>query len=380
MKQNWRRVRSFIKRMDLLLFGLCLAASLFGIVIISSATQSIDRDHQFVLIQSAALVIGVGLFVVFTLIDVDVFAEQWGFLVCVEVGLLLLLIPFGMEAGGNTGWINLGIVSFQPTELVKIIYIVLTAKHLAYLKEYRDLNSAMSIIQLVAHFGLIFGLIMVVSQDLGSALVFFFIFIVMLFVAGVKLYWFLFGAAAMAVMLPLAWTYVLNDRHKERIMAPYDPTIDPQGVDVNWQPFSAKKAISSGRLSGAGLYNGPQTQSNYLDSQHADYIFASAGEELGFIGCVAILLLLVLVILRCVNVGLHSRNNFGMLMCFGLVASLTFQTFINIGMSIGLTPVIGITLPFFSYGGSSMFTTFAAMGLVSGVHYRPKQELYSGGY
>ncbi len=380
MKQNWRRVQNFLKRTDLLLFGLCLAASIFGIIIISSATQSNSRDHQFVLIQSAALVIGMGLFFFFTLIDVDVFAEQWGFLVCVEVLMLLLLIPFGMEAGGNTGWINLGIVSFQPTELVKIIYIVVNAKHLAYLKEYRDINSPLSILQLAAHFGLLFALIMVVSQDLGSALVFFFIFVIMLFVAGVKLYWFLFGGAAMAVVIPLAWTYVLNDRHKERIMAPYDPTIDPLGTDVNWQPFLAKKAISSGRMSGTGLYNGPQTQSNYLDSQHADYIFASAGEELGFIGCVAILLLLVVIILRCVNVGLHSRNSFGMLMCFGLVASLTFQTFINIGMSIGLTPVIGITLPFFSYGGSSMFTTFAAMGLVSGVHYRPRQELYQGGY
>ncbi len=380
MRQNMRRFGNFLKRTDLVLFALCLAASIFGIIIISSATQSSSRDHQFVLIQSAALMIGAVLFFFFTLIDVDVFAEQWGFLVCVEVGLLLLLIPFGMEAGGNTGWINLGIVSFQPTELVKIIYIVVNAKHLAYLKEYRDINSPLSILQLAAHFGLLFALIMVVSQDLGSALVFFFIFVVMLFVSGVKLYWFLFGGAAMAVVVPLAWTYVLNDRHKERIMAPYDPTIDPLGTDVNWQPFLAKKAISSGRLTGAGLYNGPQTQSNYLDSQHADYIFASAGEELGFIGCVAILLLLVVIILRCVNVGLHSRNTFGMFLCFGLVASLTFQTFINIGMSIGLTPVIGITLPFFSYGGSSMFTTFAAMGLVSGVHYRPKQEAYRGGY
>ncbi len=380
MKQSLQHVRNFLKRTDLLLFSLCLIASIFGIVIISSATQSIDRDHQFVLIQSAALMIGAFLFFLFTLIDVDIFADHWALLVFVEVGLLLLLIPFGMEAGGNTGWIRIGPLSLQPTEIVKIIYIVLSAKHIAYLKEYRNLNSPLSILQVAAHFGLLFLLILVVSSDLGSALVFFFIFIVMMFVAGVKLYWFLLGGAAMAVVIPLAWSHFLNDRHKERILAPYDPTIDPLGQDVNWQPFLAKKAISSGRLTGAGLYQGAQTQSNYLDSQHADYIFASAGEELGFVGCVIILGLLVAIIIRCVMVGLRSRNTFGMLLCFGLAASLTFQTFINIGMSIGLTPVIGITLPFFSYGGSSMFTTFAAMGLVSGVHYRPKPELFRGGY
>jgi len=353
-------------------------ASLFGIVIISSASVPLATPVRYVVVQCVALVIGIGLYFFFTLIDVDIFAERWPLLVVVEVVMLLMLIPFGVEVGGNSGWIDLGVISFQPTELVKIVYIVLSAKHIAYLKEYKNLNSFLSVMQVAAHFGMLFVLILVVSSDLGSALVYFFIFLVMMFVAGVRLYWFLCGGAAMAIVIPLAWSNFLNDRHKERILAPYDPTIDPQGQDVNWQPFLAKKAISSGRLTGAGLYNGPQTQSYYLDSQHADYVFASAGEELGFIGCVIILLLLVAIIIRCVVVGLNSRNTFGMLLCFGLAASLTFQTFINIGMSIGLTPVIGITLPFFSYGGSSMFTTFAAMGLVSGVHYRPKPELFRG--
>lgn len=371
-------VRSFLKRTDLLLFALCLVASLFGIVVITSAAACLPTPIRYPLVQTVALIIGMGLYFLFTLIDVDIFAERWPLLVVIEVVLLLMLIPFGVEVGGNSGWIDLGVISFQPTELVKIVYIVLSAKHMAYLKEYKNINSFLSILQLAAHFGLLFMLILVVSSDLGSALVYFFIFLVMLFVAGVKLYWFLFGGAAMAIVIPLAWTNFLNDRHKERILAPYVDSIDPLGQDVNWQPFLAKKAISSGRLSGSGLFEGAQTQNYYLESQHADYIFASAGEELGFIGCVVILLLLTAVIIRCVVVGLGSRNNFGMLLCFGIAASLTFQTFINIGMSIGLTPVIGITLPFFSYGGSSMFTTFAAMGLVSGVYYRPRSEIYQG--
>lgn len=372
--------RDFLRRTDLFLFALCLAASLFGVVIIASATNSYPNAMRYPLVQAVALLIGVGCYFFFTLIDVDVFADRWPVMLIVEAGLLLSLIPFGVEIGGNTGWIDLGIISFQPTELVKFIFIILCSKHIAYLKEYRDLNSVLSIAQLFAHFGFLFLLILVVSSDLGSALVFLFVFIVLLYAGGTKLYWFLFGGAAMAVAVPLAWSNFLSDRHKDRILAPYDPTIDPEGYGVNYQPFLAKKAISSGRLTGEGLFNGSQTQSSYLESQHADYIFASAGEELGFIGCAAILLLLVCIIVRCVIVGIHARNTFGMLICFGVAASLTFQTFINVGMSIGLTPVIGITLPFFSYGGSSMFTTFAAAGLVSGVYYRARADSYGSEY
>lgn len=372
--------RDFLRRTDLFLFALCLAASLFGIVIIASATNSYPNAMRYPLVQLVALLIGVGCYFFFTLIDVDVFADRWPVMLIVEAGLLLSLIPFGVEIGGNTGWIDLGIISFQPTELVKFIFIILCSKHIAYLKEYRDLNSVLSIAQLFAHFGFLFLLILVVSSDLGSALVFLFVFIILLYAGGTKLYWFLFGGAAMAVAVPLAWSNFLSDRHKDRILAPYDATIDPEGYGVNYQPFLAKKAISSGRLTGEGLFNGAQTQSSYLESQHADYIFASAGEELGFIGCAAILLLLVCIIVRCVIVGIHARNTFGMLICFGVAASLTFQTFINVGMSIGLTPVIGITLPFFSYGGSSMFTTFAAAGLVSGVYYRARADSYGSEY
>lgn len=372
--------RDFLRRTDLFLFALCLAASLFGVVIIASATNSYPNAMRYPLVQMVALLIGVGCYFFFTLIDVDVFADRWPVMLIVEAGLLLSLIPFGVEIGGNTGWIDLGIISFQPTELVKFIFIILCSKHIAYLKEYRDLNSVLSIAQLFAHFGFLFLLILVVSSDLGSALVFLFVFIILLYAGGTKLYWFLFGGAAMAVAVPLAWSNFLSDRHKDRILAPYDATIDPEGYGVNYQPFLAKKAISSGRLTGEGLFNGAQTQSSYLESQHADYIFASAGEELGFIGCAAILLLLVCIIVRCVIVGIHARNTFGMLICFGVAASLTFQTFINVGMSIGLTPVIGITLPFFSYGGSSMFTTFAAAGLVSGVYYRARADSYGSEY
>ena len=373
MKLKFSDIRSFLKRTDLLLFSLCMAASLLGLVIISSVTR--NDGGSYVAVQTAALIIGIVLYFLFTVIDLDVIADQWPLLLVTELILFLLLIPFGVAGDtGNRSWIRFAGIGIQPSEIVKIIYIVLSAKHITYLKNYKSLNSVLSVGQLAAHFGMLFLMLLAISGDLGNALIFFFIFVVMMFTAGLKLYWFLFGGAAMAVVIPLAWNHVFTDDQKERILAPYDPTIDPLGYGVNWESNNAKLALSTGRLSGLGLGEGFQTQS--INSKHADYIFASAGEELGMIGCLIMFGLLLAIIIRCIYVGLQSRSTFGMLTCFGIAAAYFFQTFENIGMCIGLTPVIGVALPFFSYGGSSLFTTFAAMGIVSGIHYRPKPTQY----
>ena len=377
MKLKLSDIRAFLTRADILLFLLCLASSILGIVIISSATKSYG-SASYVYVQIAALIIGVILYFVFTVIDTDIIADQWPLLLVAEVVLLLLLIPFGSQGEtGNRSWIRFLGVGIQPSEIVKVIYIVLSARHISFLRDYRDLNSPLSVFQIAAHFGILFLLILGISSDLGNALIFLFIFLITMFVSGLKLYWFLFGGAAVAVAVPLAWNHVLDARQKERILAPYDPTIDPEGYGVNWEPNQAKLALSSGRLTGTGLYQGVQTQSEAIDSKHADYIFAAVGEELGMVGCLIVIALLVAIILRCVYVGIHSRSTFGMLVCFGVAAAFSFQTFVNIGMCLGLTPVIGVALPFFSYGGSSLFTSFAAMGLVSGIHYKPKPTQYT---
>ncbi len=373
MKLKLSDVRDFLRRADMLLFALCLAASVLGIVVISSATSSWG-SASYVSVQVFALIIGIVLYFLFTVIDIDIISDQWPLLLVIEVGLLLLLIPFGIAGGtGNKGWIRFMGIGIQPSEVVKVIYIVLSAKHIAYLKEYRSLSAPLSVLQITLHFGFLFMLLLLVSDDLGSALVFFFIFLIMAFASGLKLYWFVFGAAAMAVVVPIAWNNVLTTNQKERILAPYIPdVVDPDGYGITWEPTHAKIALASGRLTGTGLYQGSQTQSEAIASKHADYIFAAIGEELGMIGCLVVIALLLAIIIRCVIVGLRSNSPMGMLICFGVAAMITFQMFENIGMCLGLTPVIGLTLPFFSYGGSSLFSTFAAIGIVSGIHFRPK--------
>ncbi len=377
MKKLLGYALDFCRRADMVLLALCTICAVFGIVVISSATASYETS-RYVIVQTGALLIGIGLYVLLTIIDIDIIADKWPFLFLFSVVFLLALIPFGVgeEETGNQGWLRFFGIGIQPTEVVKIIYIVLMAKHISYLKEYKSLSAPFSVLQLAAHFGFMFVLIIFVSSDLGSALIFFFIFLVMLFVAGLKLYWFVIGFAALAAVTPFIWNNFLSERHQERILAPYVSSIDPTNSDVNWQPYQSKIALASGQLTGSGLYNGTQTQSSSLSQKHTDFIFAVIGEELGMIACCIVILLLVLVMARCVYVGLKCRNTMNMLICFGMAAFLFFQTFENIGMCIGLTPVIGITLPFFSYGGSSLFSTFAAMGIVSGIKYRPKPERF----
>lgn len=374
MKKFLPLVRDFLKRADLFLLIMSLICSVYGIIMIASATQSYSNGSaQYVIVQTLALGLGVLLFIGMTIIDVDIFAQHWGILYILSALLLGALLVFGGQSEtGNNGWLRFFGIGIQPTEIVKLAFIIVLAKQLAYLKEYKNLNSIASIGQIVGHFIVVFGVILVTAQDLGSALVYFFIFAVMLFMAGVKIYWFVMGAAAMAAVIPFMWTYMLSEYQQQRILAPYDSSIDPNNTGISWQQNQAKIALASGQLSGAGLGEGTQSQSSAIPVKHSDFIFAVIGEELGLIGACLVLLLLMIIVVRCVQVGLRSGNTMSMLVCMGVAATVVFQTFENVGMCIGIAPVVGITLPFFSYGGSSLFSMFAAMGLVSGVKYRPK--------
>ncbi len=374
MKKLLPLLRDFVRRADMFLFTMSVICAAYGIIVIASATQSYaNGSAQYVIVQTLALGLGVLLFIAMTVIDVDIFAQHWAWLYGLSAALLISLIFFGAQSDtGNNGWLRFFGIGIQPTEIVKIAFIIVMAKQLSYLKEYKNLNSVTSIAQIVVHFVLMFGLILVTAQDLGSALVYFFIFAVMLFVAGVRIYWFIIGLAALAGMVPILWTYFLEDYQKDRILAPYDSSIDPDNTGINWQQNQSKIALASGQLTGTGLGEGTQSQSTAIPGKHTDFIFAVVGEELGMIGACLVLLLLMIIVIRCIQVGLRSGNTMSMLVCFGVAATVVFQTFENVSMCIGIAPVIGITLPFFSYGGSSLFSMFAAMGLVSGIKYRPK--------
>jgi len=374
----WFYVKGFFRRADILLLALCFILFVFGLVVISSATaNTADGSGPFLRKQIICMGIGLFLFVVLTVLDVDLLADKWLLLTGISALFLLILIPFGVDDGtGNKSWISVpGLGSVQPSEIVKVIYIVLMAKHISFLKEYKRLNHVFSVVQLAVHFVIPFGMIILITGDLGSALIFFFIFLVMLFVAGVKTYWFLLGFALIAAGTPILWEHLFREDQKARILAPYTTNIADYDK-VIWQANQSKLALASGQFTGLGLRNGVQTQSQANPAQHTDFIFSVVGEELGMIGCCFVIVMLMAIILRCVVIGLRSRNTMSMLVCFGVAATVFFQCVINLGMCLGITPVIGLTLPFVSYGGSSTYSLFAAMGLVSGVRYRPKAERF----
>lgn len=378
MKKIAALALDFLKRADTILLLLCCASSIFGIIVVSSATASFDSG-SFVAVQIGAFLLGIAVFVAFTVIDIDIISDKWIFLyIAAFVLIALLRTPLGYEDNtGNRAWLRFLGIGIQPSEIVKVIFIIVMARHLSYLREYKKLNSLFSVGQLLVHFILPVGMLVWASKDIGSALVYLFIFLTMLFVVGLKFYWFIIGAAGVAALTPFLWNHFLQDYQKNRILAPYVPElVDPTGYGITWQANQSKLALASGRLFGTGLGNGPQTQSEALPAKHTDFIFAVIGEELGMIGCLCCILLLLLIIVRCVYIGIKSKNTMNMLVCFGVAGSIFFQTFLNIGMCISLAPVIGITLPFFSYGGSSTLALFAAMGLISGIKYRPKPERF----
>lgn len=374
-------IQQFFERGDIFLLCICIVCALYGTVMVyktavgmvSTGTTDINPT-KLVIVQLFSMFLGIVAFVILTFLDGDLLGEQWKLLVVVQGFLLLLLVFFGVEDNtGNKAWLRFAGIGIQPSEIIKVLYIIVAAKQMTTLREYKDINGFMSVAQMAAHFAVVFVAIVAVSSDLGSASIILCIFLTMFFALGVRLYWFAIGGAAVAAAIPLLWNFFLKDYQKNRLKAPYDKTIDPEGYGINWQTSQSRLTLASGRLTGVDAEHRP---TNFI-GKHTDFIFSSIGEELGMIGCIVVVILLTVIIIHCVRMGVHAGRNYDMLICIGVASAVAFQTFINVGMCIGITPVIGITLPFFSYGGSSMMTMFAAMGLISGVKYKLKPELFS---
>lgn len=376
MKKFFSLLWNYLKKSDTLLLGLCIAATVYGIVLIRTSTAYLSSSNA-ASVQVLALFIGIALYFVFSLIDIDILADNWKLLFAAGIGLLALLV-FAQEEGGNRAWLRFMGIGIQPAEIVKIFFIVIIAKLIVSFSNERRLDHILSLGAMTGILLIYFGMILVLSSDLGSGLVYLFIFIAMLFAGGLKIYWFLIALTGFAIVSPYIWNSFLSDNQKNRIIAVFDPkSVDPTGLGITWQVNQSKAAIASGGVFGQGLGQGQMTQSGSVPKQRTDFIFSAAGEELGFVGCLAIVILLVAIIIRCVYVGYKSQSKLGALISVGVAAMLTFQTFENLGMCLGVAPVVGLTLPFFSSGGSSVVTSFACMGIISGIKMKPKPVMFT---
>ena len=348
------------------LFFLALGAALWGLALVFSATRYDPALHALPKTQAIALTLGAGGCLLLSCLDIEALLRRlWWLLPGGNAALLLLLIPLGNDDGtGNKSWIALpGGFNFQPGELVKLSFLLLLAFQLDRLRP-RGLNRLGAILSLGLHALTLCALVCAVSRDMGMAAVYLAIYFVMLWTAGVSLWWLLAqlgaGIAAGAVLWPYLPEYI-----RLRFQVVLDHDLDPLGK--GFQQERSLLAIGSGQLRGQGYLQGTQTQnpsSSALPARHTDFIFSAAGEELGLMGCTALLVLLAALVLRCVVLARRSEGFLRRCICAGVGGMLGAQAVLNIAMCLYAAPVVGVTLPFFSYGGSSLLSAFGAIGLV----------------
>lgn len=361
-----RSIAHYFKNTDLYLLVLALICSCCSLVLVYSTTYNTGSLTQFK-VQLGAIILGFFCFILVSVVDLEAMARYWKWFYLVNIILqLTLLSPYGASEGGNHSWLRFGSIGIQPAEIGKVIFICTFAAHLAH--EFDCLNHWQTLIPLGLHVGVIAGVIVFTSDDVGMTLAYFAIAAIMLFAAGLSLKWFAGGLVLIIAAVPFVWKFLKNYQIA-RILVLFDPSIDE---GVYWQTQQSKIALGAGQLTGRGFLQGNQVQYGMLPASRTDFIFSSAGEEFGFIGCVLILGLLCLLILRLFYVSFTGATTFSTLVAAGIAGMFLFQTFENIFMCLGLFPVVGLTLPLFSYGGSSVVTMYTALGLAAGVRMREK--------
>ena len=375
MKRFANRLLEIFKKGDMILLALCVASSVFGIVMIYAATYT-EGNTRMIIIQTASLCAGILVYLGMTALDIDILAGQRTLLFLFNSIFIAMLLVWGIEGStGNRSWLHFSFLPFniQPAEVCKITYIIILAKTMSVHRNH--VSSLRCVPVLTGHMLFIVAEIVFISKDMGVALIFVFIFLIMAYAGGVSGWWFLGGGAAFAAVSPYLWKHIMRPDQKKRILALIDPSIDPTGEGVLWQTNKNLEALRNGGLSGQGLFHGDLTNSAALPARHTDSIFCSIGEQLGLIGCLAVLLLLLAIVARCIYVGMKSPDYMNRLICIGIASMFLFQILINVGVCLGLFPVIGLALPFFSYGGRSLMTSFLAVGIVSGIKMRPAPDI-----
>lgn len=377
MHQYWLEFKSFFRKGDVFLLVACLVVSLFGCLVICSATRHTGSPRSLN-VQLLAICIGVAVYVLVSAFDIGTLCEHKVFLTLACWAMLATLAsPFGVDGGtGNRSWLDIpGVpVMIQPAEYVKIIFVLLLSSVLA--KYQSRVSHVRCMLPALFQIGVLAGLNLWLSKDMGVTMIFVAIFGGMIYAGGVKWYWFAGLGGAAAAAAPFVWNEVFDQYQRNRIMIIFDETIDPLGLKERYHTLLSLRSLTGGGLSGQGLFQGIRTQSGALYAQHTDFIFSAIGEEMGYIGCVGVLVALSVIIIHIIAVGNKTPDYLRKLICYGVAAALIFQTVLNVGMCMGVMPIVGLTLPFISYGGSSMVSLFAMVGLVSGIKARPQRPVH----
>ena len=369
-------IRKYFQNLDWWLIGAVCLLVCFSLICIASATHvNLGESSSNVIKHGVFFIIGFGLMVVAANVDYEYFSQFHIPIYIANILLLVAVLLIGVDNKGATRWIAVGPLTIQPSEFAKVI----TLRH-------KELNEMRTIVMLCAM--LAFPLVLIQKQPaLSASLVLVAIFCIELFIAGLD--WgfirtvLIIVVPIVALILidvslehPFFTDKVFKPHQFNRILSFVDPTRD---ANLYYQTEKSISAIGSGQLTGKGLFNGTLNQLSYLPEPHNDFIFSVIGEEFGFFGCIFVLAVLLFIVFRCIVVATSARDTFSQLVAAGIAGMFAFQTFVNAGVATGILPNTGMSLPFVSYGGSSMWTNMVAIGLILNIRKKETKSLFEGG-
>ncbi len=364
MKSITTPFRDKLKRFDICLLICTSILSLFSILLMLGIAPT--HGTGMLKMQTAATLVGVCVMIFISTLDYqEVVNKLWIPFLIAEIGILAITLVFGVSEGENQSWLYIGKLSIQPSEFVKATFIVTFSKHIDLVKH--RINHPLSLLGLAVHAGAVIGLILA-SGDLGVALVYCGIVAIMLFCAGLSGFYFL-GVGTVAVLaFPYLWTFLREDQ-RLRIIYGFNPHGDP--LDYGYQAILGQNTLANGGMFGKGLFGGDYYKE--LFACENDFAFSTLCEKMGLISGILVLVCLVVCVARIMMIAKKARKDSGAFLCIGVAAAIIVQTIENIGMCMALLPVVGITLPFISYGGSSTFAMYLLLGMVHSVKaYRVK--------
>ena len=359
-------MRINLRRFDFILLACTVVMSLYGIAMVYSATLNVPTYESYPARQLIYVLVGLALLVATAAFDYRLLtALQWPLLIIMLAGLTAVAV-LGQVRGGTAGWFDAGVVLVQPAEIAKVLFVLVFAQYLS--SHHDQMYKPQWVVLAFVLIGLPVALIYL-QPDLGTAMVFIVIGAIMLFAADLPWAYIIATVVIAAMTVPIVWSN-LQSYMQTRILTFLDPASDP---DASFNVAQAMISIGNGGLLGKGFAQGSQSQLHFLRVRYADFIFSVIAEELGFIGALILIVLLAILLLRLFSIADQARDNFGRYLVVGIAAMIMFQGIVSIGMNLGLLPVTGITLPFISYGGSSLLTLMIGIGLAESVAMRSRK-------
>jgi rod shape determining protein RodA len=359
---NSRRLTQFLQRMPWHIIWLLTAIVAIGVILQIDAADGHWAPYAWR--HAARFGIGLGIIMVILMLSPRqiMHLSMAGYFVC--LALLLVVEMLGHTAGGAQSWLKLGFINIQPSEIMRLAMIMVLAQfyHMVSLQEA---SKTINVI-IAAAIVLLPVVIIILQPDLGTAMMLMITGVGVMFAAGVRWRWFIAAFGGALALLPIAWMFLLHDYQQRRILSFFNPESDPLGA--GYHVLQSKIAIGSAGFFGKGFLGGTQAHLKFLPEKHTDFIFTLLTEDFGLFGALILMTLLVLLIISCVRVAMRTRNHFMAVTVMGVTWSIFAYTMVNLAMAMGLMPVVGVPLPFVSYGGSSLLTFMAGMGLVIHAH------------